>query len=135
VALSHCWGGPEFPIPCTLEASSKIHTKVGLRYAELPKTFRDAIDVTRAMGYEYLWIDSLCIIQDSADDWKKEARRMAIIYDNAVFTIAAMDAENSSHGLFAADVGSVNTLETRAWVCQERMLAPRTLMFTKNSVA
>jgi hypothetical protein len=135
VALSHCWGGPEFPIPRILEGSLKTHTKDGLRYAELPKTFRDAIDVTRAMGYEYLWIDSLCIIQDSADDWKKEARRMAIIYDNAVFTIAAMDAENSSHGLFAADVGSINTLETRAWVCQERMLAPRTLMFTNNSVA
>jgi hypothetical protein len=135
VALSHCWGGHQFPIPCTLEASLKTHTNDGLRYTELPKTFREAIDVTRAMGYEYLWIDSLCIIQDSADDWKKEARRMAIIYDNAIFTIAAMDAENSSQGLFAADVGCVSTLESRAWVCQERMLAARTLMFTNNSVS
>jgi hypothetical protein len=135
VALSHCWGGPNFPIPRTLEASLEAHTTDGLRYDELPKTFREAIDVTRAMGYEYLWIDSLCIIQDSTDDWRKEARRMAIIYDNAIFTIAAMDAENSSQGIFAADFGCVNTLESRAWVCQERMLAPRTLMFTKNSVA
>jgi hypothetical protein len=134
-ALSHCWGGPKFPIPRTLEASLETHTNDGLQYDELPKTFREAIDVTRAMGYEYLWIDSLCIIQDSADDWKKEARRMAIIYDNAIFTIAAMDAENSSQGLFAADVGCVSTLESRAWVCQERMLAARTLMFTNESVS
>jgi hypothetical protein len=135
VALSHRWGSPEFPVPRTLEANLATHTKKGLRYEELPKTFRDAIDVTRAMGNGYLWIDSLCIIQDSPDDWKKEARRMAIIYDNAVFTIAAMDAENSSQGLFPTTVGCMDTLESRAWVCQERMLAPRTLMFAKNSVS
>jgi hypothetical protein len=135
VALSHRWGPPEFLVPRTLEANLETHISTGLRHEDLPKTFRDAIHIARAMGYGYLWIDSLCIIQDSPDDWKKEARRMAIIYDNAVFTIAAMDAQNSSQGLFPTHGGCVDTLESRAWVCQERMLASRTLMFTKNSVA
>ncbi|KAH9878008.1 hypothetical protein J1614_003225 [Plenodomus biglobosus] len=51
-------------------------------------TFREAIAATRALGYRYLWIDSLCIIQDSASDWDFEARRMAIVYGNAVCNLA-----------------------------------------------
>ncbi|KAH5336567.1 hypothetical protein HBI23_046730 [Parastagonospora nodorum] len=135
VALSHRWGSPGSSPPRTLESNIKCHVEDGLRYEDLPQTFRDTIDVTRALGYEFLWIDSLCIIQDSAEDWKKEARRMAIIYDNSVLTIAAMDAEDSSQGLSPKRGGCLSTLESRAWVCQERMIAPRTLMFTKGSVA
>ncbi len=116
LALSHQWGGPEFPLPRTLESNLEDHTKHGIPYDNLPKTFRDAIDVTIALGYGYLWIDSLCIVQDSSEDWKKEARRMAIIYDNAILTIAAMDAENSSQGLFPTKASRVGSLESRAWV-------------------
>ena len=65
VALSHCWGGV-VPIMTT---TSTIGEFVRRLPSEMPKTFADAIAVTRTMGQRYLWIDSLCILQDSADDW------------------------------------------------------------------
>lgn len=135
VALSHRWGSPGSSLPRTLDSNIKSHIEDGLRYKDLPKTFRDAVDVTRGLGYKFLWIDSLCIIQDSAEDWKSEASRMAIIYDSAIVAIAAMDAEDSSQGLYPKEGGCSGGLESRAWVCQERVLAPRTLVFTKGSVA
>lgn len=133
--LSHRWGSPALRPLETLSTNIESRINDGVRIDDLPKTYRDAVEITRGMGYENLWIDSLCIIQDSSDDWKREARRMAIIYDNSVFTIAAMDARDSSQGLFPGVDGRVNGLESRAWTCQERMVAPRTLNFTKQSVA
>lgn len=61
VALSHCWGQSS-----TFKTTSNTleSHKRRLDWEELPKTFRDAICVTRALGVRYLWIDSLCIIQD-----------------------------------------------------------------------
>jgi hypothetical protein len=64
----------------------------------LPKTFHDAVVTTRALGVQYLWIDSLCIIQDSSEDWSDQAPRMASIYGNAYVVIAADAATNSSEG-------------------------------------
>lgn len=60
VALSHCWGQSNNfkTTPNTLKSHKR-----GIEWEELPKTFRDAIRVTRALGVQYLWIDSLCIIQ------------------------------------------------------------------------
>jgi hypothetical protein len=55
----------------------------------LPQTFRDAIDVVRALGFQYLWIDCLCIIQQDGEDWRREAPRMLEVYANAVVTIAS----------------------------------------------
>jgi hypothetical protein len=133
VALSHRWGQSR-PVPCTMKSSIEYHKQDGLPYNDFPKTFRDAIDVTRGLGFGFLWIDCLCIIQDSPEDWKSEARRMAIIYDNAVLTIAAMDAEDSTQGLTPTNGGCVGILETRGWACQERMIAPRTMMFTRGKV-
>ena len=62
VALSHCWGkGQAF--------KTKTNNLEGLRRAMLlnilPATIRDAISITKWLGYQYLWVDSLCIIQDS----------------------------------------------------------------------
>jgi hypothetical protein len=48
----------------------------GENLESLPKTFRDSIQVTRALGYKYIWIDSLCIIQSTAD-WERESVKMA----------------------------------------------------------
>lgn len=63
-----------------------------------PRTFRDAILITRALGYRYLWIDSLCIIQDS-EDWFHEASTMGDVYSNSQCTLAAIYAYNSTEGL------------------------------------
>jgi hypothetical protein len=63
----------------------------------LPSTFQDAIVITRRLGIQYIWIDSLCIIQDSAEDWSKEAAKMADVYLRSTVTIAA-DGKLSNGG-------------------------------------
>ncbi|MCJ1400519.1 hypothetical protein MMC11_003725 [Xylographa trunciseda] len=70
-----------------------------LPFASLPQNFSDAALITARLGCSYLWIDSLCIIQDS-DDWDREAATMGDVYSNAVFTIAALSATNSHGGCF-----------------------------------
>jgi hypothetical protein len=66
----------------------------------MPKTFRDAIVITKELGIQYIWIDSLCIIQDSASDWAYEASRMASVYLGALVTIAAVWGSNGICGCF-----------------------------------
>lgn len=61
IALSHCWGSTN-TFKTTLEMLESHH--LGIEWEELPKTFQDAVTVARALEVDYLWIDSLCIIQD-----------------------------------------------------------------------
>ncbi|UPK91972.1 hypothetical protein LCI18_002907 [Fusarium solani-melongenae] len=93
-ALSHCWGGST-PTKTTTATVQDYTTSLP---ADLPKTFLDAIKVARVLGIPYLWIDSLCIIQDSAEDWQHEASRMAQVYANAYVTIFADAAPDSTSG-------------------------------------
>lgn len=86
VALSHCWGPKAL---CTLTSTRLIGKDHPLVLHNLPAAFQDAIIVTRRLGYRYLWIDSLCIIQDVESDWIAESSRMKDYYKDAVFTIAA----------------------------------------------
>jgi len=65
----------------------------------LPKTFRDAVPVLQQLNVQYLWIDSLCIIQDSDEDWRTEAARMPEVYRNAICNFAASHGANSKSGL------------------------------------
>ena len=74
--LSHCWGGSQ---PLTTTKATLADRLAGIRLEQMPKTFRDAIIVARQLDLRYLWIDSLCIIQDSADDWSKESAEMGRI--------------------------------------------------------
>jgi hypothetical protein len=66
----------------------------------LPPSSQDAVHITRRLGSDYLWIDSLCIIQDSPEDWNQESGRMAYIYSNSVLTISAEAARDGSFGIF-----------------------------------
>jgi hypothetical protein len=127
---------------------------------DLPKTFRDAIEVTRQLGKRYLWIDSLCIIQSldgkETDDWKKESKRMEMVFSSAYCTLAASSAKSSNEGFlerqssgqplqvetengnrlyiskevdnFLRDVEKA-PLNGRGWVLQERILSRRTIHF------
>ncbi|KAJ5999400.1 HET-domain-containing protein [Penicillium sp. IBT 35674x] len=72
----------------------------GIAYEILPKTFQDAVVFTRKLGYRFLWIDSLCIVQDDSEDWLAEAGRMAGIYEHAALTLAAASSTDSVGGLF-----------------------------------
>ncbi|KAM0275712.1 hypothetical protein ACHAQH_007472 [Verticillium albo-atrum] len=98
VALSHCWGG-RTPVRTTRDTLA-AHLKA--LPSPLPATFRDAVAVTKALGARFLWIDSLCIIQDDTDDWRREAAHMATIYENALVTISADAASCSTDGFLAA---------------------------------
>ncbi|EGO58328.1 hypothetical protein NEUTE1DRAFT_101195 [Neurospora tetrasperma FGSC 2508] len=100
-ALSYCWGSSrksDRPYLTTTETLEKHLSE--LPWDLLPKTLRDAILLTRAVGMRYLWIDSLCIIQDSNDDWEKEAARMGTLYAQARLVIAATIGTDAQAGLF-----------------------------------
>ena len=74
----------------------------GVLISSLPDTLQDAITVTRKLHLQYLWIDSLCIIQDSNTDVFEELRRMHWIYGNAYTTIVACASKNVNEGFLPA---------------------------------
>lgn len=67
----------------------------------LPRTFQDAIVITRRLGVQYIWIDSLCIVQDDGDDWRKEASKICDVYQNAWLNLAATKSFTCHDGLFS----------------------------------
>lgn len=97
LALSHCWGKEGVNITTTKQNIS-LHQS-GIRISFLSRTFRDAVTITRLLGYEYLWIDSLCIIQDDVEDWQKEAAKMSSIFQFADIVLSAASAMNATKGL------------------------------------
>ncbi|KAI0427322.1 HET-domain-containing protein [Xylaria sp. FL1042] len=97
VALSHCWGGQVSPL---LLNDNIGDFKSVIRFQELPATFQDAITITRELNIRYLWIDSLCIIQNSKQDWGQESKKMGLYYGNSTLTIYASSAESSTSGIF-----------------------------------
>jgi hypothetical protein len=96
-ALSYCWG-TNLPYRTMRENIDEL--KKGFPAARLPKTFTDAICVCRHLGIRFLWIDSMCIIQNDEEDWDVQSRLMGHIYSNAVLTIIAAVGEDSDAGLF-----------------------------------
>ncbi|KKY15440.1 putative heterokaryon incompatibility protein [Diplodia seriata] len=103
VALSHCWGPPDSSRPplTTTSATLRQHRR-RIPLDGLSQTFRDAIRITRALGLRYLWIDSLCILQDADDkaDWAREAPKMGTVYEQAHLTISASGAADGAGGCF-----------------------------------
>ncbi|KJZ69278.1 hypothetical protein HIM_11337 [Hirsutella minnesotensis 3608] len=97
--LSHCWGANSSIVKTTTQNLDKLMTQVP--WDHLTATFQDAIVICRRLGIYYLWIDSLCIIQDSDDDWKDQAAQMADIYENAFATVAVTKSRDGSEGCFA----------------------------------
>ncbi|GFP58430.1 hypothetical protein TASIC1_0010024100 [Trichoderma asperellum] len=99
--LSHCWGSSGRQPLKTTRANLQGHLQ-DIPWASIPKTFQDAITVTRNIGLEYVWIDSLCIVQDDHQDWLKESKRMGSIYEQAEITIAASHTPGCWEGFFFA---------------------------------
>ncbi|CAG9990456.1 unnamed protein product [Clonostachys byssicola] len=95
--LSHCWGRKSIT-KLTTDTLAQFQNKI--ESASLPQTFRDAVLVARRLGIRYLWIDSLCIIQDSLEDWQKEAALMGEVYSNSALNVMATACRHSHQSLF-----------------------------------
>jgi hypothetical protein len=163
--LSHRWGeltDEQKQRYCTTKENITRRGE-GFKIDELPRTFQDAVKVTRELRIRYLWIDSLCIIQygDSGEDWKCESMRMEDVYTSAYCTVAATSAVNSNSGFLKRSISSEYVyvqddsgravyvctnvadfdkeveeanLNTRGWVMQERLLSCRTIHFGANQI-
>ncbi|KAI8659159.1 HET domain-containing protein [Fusarium sp. Ph1] len=95
--LSHCWG--KHQIITTTRSNFNQHQDE-IPWDDLSTTFQDAIEFCLRLGLEFIWIDSLCIVQDDADEWEQEAVKMATYYTNAHVTLAATAAPDGTVGLF-----------------------------------
>jgi hypothetical protein len=100
IALSYCWGTAETKFVLSKENSQL--PKLTFPLAKLPKTLRDAIRITQRLGFRFLWVDALCIIQegDDGEDFLRESATMHEVYGNATLTIAAAAAKNVYEGIF-----------------------------------
>ena len=99
LTLSYCWGEAE-GLELTKERLFTFSERIPLE--SLPKTFLDAVVVTARLRYQYIWIASLCIIQDCPRDREMEINSMGDIYKNSVCTIAALSASNCHEGCFVS---------------------------------
>ncbi|RAK94781.1 HET domain-containing protein [Aspergillus ibericus CBS 121593] len=156
IALSHCWGDKTLEREqCLTTDRNYSQRKQGFQYDQLPRLFQNAIEVTRNLGKDYLWIDALCIIQGNKDDWQKEGKKMEDVFASAYCTIAPSSATcwvdgflsnfptkipihkvcqspNPEHD-FSQHVDN-GPLSKRAWVLQERILSRRTIFFTSRGI-
>lgn len=162
VALSYVWGTA--PVFRHLKANSqKIRQPGSLDKAQLPATIRDSMLLVREMGERYLWVDSICIIQDDFGNQQAEIMRMGSIYSMAIFTVIVAFGDGANSGLPGVRPGTRKRVQqtlrigdkelltvidneganegvedsiwsTRAWTFQERLLSKRVLVFTKTQV-
>lgn len=96
-ALSYCWGTSSGF--CTTRANLTEHMRA-IPMNLFPAVMQDAIFTARELGFQYIWIDAVCIIQDDPDDWDREASIMHNIYSNADLTISSLVAKDSRDKLF-----------------------------------
>jgi serine/threonine protein kinase len=160
VTLTHCWGAGNI-----LKTTSQTLNErfLGIQSSSLSNTFQNAVKITRALGLNYLWIDSLCIVQDSPEDWAKVSSQMHKIYSNSYLTISILNEEGSLTTLSrgpatrklteadhcthkcrafqpllednASTMMLDNSISKRAWTFQERLLSPRVLHFSSTRLA
>ncbi|KAI1768047.1 heterokaryon incompatibility protein-domain-containing protein [Hypoxylon sp. FL1150] len=97
VCLSHCWGG-EMAETAMLTTKTLNSLKGGILVETLPRVYQDAVHITKRLGIQYLWIDSMCILQDDDSDWDRESTSMASVYQGAFITIGATCSRSSNEG-------------------------------------
>ncbi|KAH6677592.1 heterokaryon incompatibility protein-domain-containing protein [Halenospora varia] len=157
--LSYMWGNsPIFKLIC--ENFAMLSSEGGLEavFDNLARTIQDAIRLVRDMGMRYIWVDSLCIIQDDKMDWEKSAPTMDKIYGNSLFTLCGATGRDAAAGLPRAVPHSRNLVQLRencagldllvvrpveshirstswnsgAWTFQERVMSTRCLIFVDD---
>jgi len=95
VTLSYIWGGPQ---PTSSTQNIEMHVTQGLKMKDFPNTIREAVSATHRLGLRYLWIDALCILQDSMKDKIRQIGMMGSIYQNSYVTIIAACGNNVNEG-------------------------------------
>ncbi len=109
-ALSYCWGKRVF-MKLTSHRINRLKSGVPIR--ALPKTFQQAITITKQLDVAFIWIDALCIVQDSAQDWNTESSKMGPVYANAYLTLSADAGLDAHHGFLKARVDDSYTFILR----------------------
>lgn len=118
--------------------------KSSIPIEQLPRTIQNAITMAIALGFQYIWIDALCILQDSREDWLIESARMHEVYLGSSLTISALDQDEN--GMFFARTPAISrdtfercrpngALDDRGWVLQEQILSRRTITWSKSGIA
>jgi hypothetical protein len=158
IAFSHCWGKVE---AIKLLEKNVDRFRLGISIHDLPNSYQEAIQLSLRMGFKHIWIDSLCIIQDSLLDWMQEAKDMKRVYEHAIFNLCSATASDSSGTSFVArhthllkpqrvrlhgevfqllcdgllqDDITYCTLRSRAWVYQEWYLSKRSLVLGSHQL-
>ncbi|CAG9950168.1 unnamed protein product [Clonostachys rosea f. rosea IK726] len=159
IALSYCWGAST---QLRLTASTQDSFIKGMPISALTRTHRDLITVARSLGIHWLWIDALCILQDSKSDWTLQSLEMAEIYSNCKLAVAAAASSDSQGGLFrhrqtdglsplilrqpnraylmhsnnywGEHLEDCSPLFKRGWALQERLLPKRVLYFSHHQI-
>ncbi|KAL1393077.1 heterokaryon incompatibility protein-domain-containing protein [Phyllosticta capitalensis] len=105
MTLSHCWG--DAPADKLRLLNENYHTlQQGQSLSSLPPTFRDAFDIVDKLNIQYLWIDRLCIFQDSKEDWSNESAAMQDVYRHSFLNVSAHGAFDDRDGCFFDRDGS-----------------------------
>ncbi|PIA99282.1 hypothetical protein CB0940_02932 [Cercospora beticola] len=100
IALSHCWG--KIHMQCLTKKENLLQQLECVPWSSLTRTFQDAVDFTRRLGIDYIWIDSMCIVQNDTEDWLREASMMFSVYGNAHVTLVGVHAGDGSVGLYSS---------------------------------
>ncbi|KAF6794165.1 heterokaryon incompatibility protein [Colletotrichum musicola] len=110
-ALSYCWGAaePGDTRPWRTLRDTVANHLLGIDRQKLPRTLKDALYICERLQIGYLWVDSLCIIQDSEDDWQIEAAKMSGIYLGSLLALSFSSASSTESGCF--NEHSVHALE------------------------
>ncbi len=161
-ALSYRWGD-QAPLKLTTSTLTQFSTR-GLLLKDLPATIKDACHLCQSLEIPFLWVDCLCIIQDSVSDWNQQAIRMGTVFSQAALVIRAAAGPDCTHGLFqprklASDAVSelsciapdgrsgvclvrgallrsqYEPLDNRSWALQEYILSHRALTFGKAEMS
>lgn len=161
ICLSYVWGEAK-PLRLSSANMKRLVRPGGLgrRWADVPRTFRDAISVSKAIGVRYVWIDALCIQHDDKKNLAHQIGNMDLIYRDAVLTIVSVtsNANSSIPGVHQnsrdiktiqfedgdmklvcarpslADAIRGSAWESRGWTLQEKFFSKRLLVFTQNQV-
>lgn len=156
-ALSYCWGQDAPSLQLTQDSLSSL-SRDGISLEQLPLTLRDACELCIALRIRFIWIDRLCILQDSSDDWAEQSAVMGSIFGGAEVTIQAAAGTDCHYGLFAErswksqstaklkckvvqgmdqqcfirgpiERDTGEAINSRGWTLQESILSPRLLTF------